>query len=156
MDKENRPQRLEKAISYLVNNKMIDGKDIIKEISEKVDRHPNNVRSALRGEERYLTYKFIKSFCMIFGGIISPDWIWDGSGEMLNNSNYDTIKENRISEETLSRLTREELIGLVKQLMALHSEQTAMYQMLIRQNDQMIRNGQERFNNITSIIFKNV
>lgn len=51
MDKENRPQRLEKAISYLVNNKMIDGTDIVKEISEKVDRHPNNVRSALRGKK---------------------------------------------------------------------------------------------------------
>ena len=66
------------------------------------------------------------------------------------------MKENHVSEETLSMLTREELIELVKQLMALHSEQTAMYQMLIRQNDQMIRNGQERFNNITSIIFKSV
>ena len=153
---DNRQQRLEKAINYLVSRKMIDGTDLIREISEKVDRHPNNVRAALRGEERYLTYKFIKSFCMIFGGVISQDWIWDGSGEMLNNNTSDTMKENHVSEESLSMLSREELIELVKQLMALHSEQTAMYQMLIRQNEQMIRNGQERFNNITNIIFKNV
>lgn len=153
---DNRQQRLEKAINYLVSHKMIDGTDLVREISEKVDRHPNNVRAALRGEDRYLTYKFVKSFCMIFGGVISPDWIWEGSGEMLNNSNTDTMKESHISEESLSMLTREELIELVKQLMALHSEQTTMYQMLIRQNGQMIRNGQERFNNITNIIFKNV
>ena len=153
---DNRQQRLEKAINYLVSHKMIDGTDLVREISEKVDRHPNNVRAALRGEDRYLTYKFVKSFCMIFGGVISPDWIWEGSGEMLNNSTTDTMKENHISEELLSMLTREELIELVKQLMALHSEQTTMYQMLIRQNGQMIRNGQERLNNITNIIFKNV
>lgn len=153
---DNRQQRLEKAINYLVSHKMIDGTDLIREISEKVDRHPNNVRAALRGEDRYLTYKFVKSFCMIFGGVISPDWIWEGSGEMLNNNTSDTMKENHVSEESLSMLSREELIELVKQLMALHSEQTAMYQMLIRQNEQMIRNGQERFNNITNIIFKNV
>lgn len=150
---DNRQQRLEKAINYLVSHKMIDGTDLVREISEKVDRHPNNVRAALRGEDRYLTYKFVKSFCMIFGGVISPDWIWEGSGEMLNNSTTDTMKESHISEESLSMLTREELIELVKQLMALHSEQTTMYQMLIRQNGQMIRNGQERFNNITNIIF---
>lgn len=153
---DNRQQRLEKAINYLVSHKMIDGTDLVREISEKVDRHPNNVRAALRGEDRYLTYKFVKSFCMIFGGVISPDWIWEGSGEMLNNSTTDTMKESHISEESLSMLTREELIELVKQLMALHSEQTTMYQMLIRQNGQMIRNGQERFNNIKNIIFKNV
>lgn len=153
---DNRQQRLEKAINYLVSHKMIDGTDLVREISEKVDRHPNNVRAALRGEDRYLTYKFVKSFCMIFGGVISPDWIWEGSGEMLNNSTTDTMKENHIPEESLSMLTREELIELVKQLMALHSEQTTMYQMLIHQNGQMIRNGQERFNNITNIIFKNV
>lgn len=150
---DNRQQRLEKAINYLVSHKMIDGTDLVREISEKVDRHPNNVRAALRGEDRYLTYKFVKSFCMIFGGVISPDWIWEGSGEMLNNSTTDTMKESHISEESLSMLTREELIELVKQLMALHSEQTTMYQMLIHQNGQMIRNGQERFNNITNIIF---
>lgn len=153
---DNRQQRLEKAINYLVSHKMIDGTDLVREISEKVDRHPNNVRAALRGEDRYLTYKFVKSFCMIFGGVISPDWIWEGSGEMLNNSTTDTMKESHISEESLSMLTREELIELVKQLMALHSEQTTMYQMLIHQNGQMIRNGQERFNNIKNIIFKNV
>lgn len=156
MNIEDRPKRLDKAISYLVNSKMMDGTDIVKDISEKVDRHPNNVRSALRGEERYLTYKFIKTFCMIYGGIISPDWIWEGTGEMLTKNDSDAIKENNVSEESLSRLTKEELIELVKQLMALYSEQIAVCQMLIRQNEQLIRNGQERFNNITSIIFKSV
>lgn len=43
---------------------------------------------------------------MIFGGVISPDWIWEGSGEMLNNRTSDTMTEKHVSEETLSMLTR--------------------------------------------------
>ena len=101
--------------------------------------------------------KITYEFRVLQKNIFSETWLLQiGSGEMLNNNTSDTMKENHVSEESLSMLTREELIELVKQLMALHSEQTAMYQMLIRQNDQMIRNGQERFNNITNIIFKNV
>lgn len=64
---------------------------------------------------------------MIFGGDISPDWIWEGSGEMLNNNTTEIMKEKNVSEESLSMLSREELIELVKQLISLHSEQTAMY-----------------------------
>ena len=36
MDKENRPQRLEKAISYLFNNNMIDGTHIVTSISRSI------------------------------------------------------------------------------------------------------------------------
>lgn len=56
----------------------------------------------------------------------------------------------------IEKLTKEELVFLVKQLISLHSEQTDMYRMLIRQNEVMIRNGQERLNNISNLIFKNV
>lgn len=151
-----RQQRLEKAISYLVSIKMMDGTDIVKEISEKVDRHPSNVRSALRGEDKYLTYKFVKAFCMIFGSVISPEWIWEGTGEMVQNKEPVTVPDKLITEEELMNLTKNELISFVRQLMTLHNEQTEMYRLLIQQHEQMIRNGQERFNNITNIIFKNV
>lgn len=52
------------------------------------------------------------------------------------------------------QLSKEELIFLVKQLMSLHSEQTEMYRLLIKQNEEMIKNGQERYNNITNLIQK--
>ena len=151
---------MEEAVSYLVSLNLVDGKGTIKDIANKMNRHKNNVSSALSGDARYLTWKFVKDFCATFDNTISPYWIWDGKGDMLKTINEimteQKQEEKNVLEESLSMLSREELIELVKQLMALHSEQTAMYQMLIRQNEQMIRNGQERFNNITSIIFKNV
>ena len=88
--------------------------------------------------------------------IISEEWIWSGVGEMLTDTSTYNTANSTITEESLMKLSREELVFLVKQLMSLHSEQTEMYRLFIRQNDEMIRNGQERFNNITNLIYKNV
>lgn len=60
-----------------------------------------------------------------------------------------------ISKEALTKLSKDELVTLVKDLMDLHSRQTEMYNAMIQQNNQMIRLGQERLTNITNIIFKN-
>lgn len=82
-DKKN---RFEKAISHLVNIGLIDAKDVVKDIIEKTERHPNNVRGALRGEERFLTKKFIKTFCAVYDNIISADWILEGTGSMVEST----------------------------------------------------------------------
>lgn len=154
MGEFDRKNRLEEAIKHLLSLGMIDGKAISKSIAEKMDRGINGISSALNGDDRYLTWKFTKSFCATYSNIISADWIWDGTGKMLTKK--ETANNQVISEETLKDLSRDELISLVRQLMVLHNEQTEMYRLLIRQNEEMIRNGQERFNNITNIIFKNV
>lgn len=70
-------------------------------------------------------------------------------------SNKETNNFSSI-EKHIEKLSKIELVNLVKELMALNNDQTEMYRMLIRQNEQMIRYGQERFNNITNIIFKNM
>jgi len=150
-----RKNRLEEAIKHLMSLGLIDSKAISKSIADKMDRGVNGISSALNGDDRYLTWKFTKAFCATYSNIISADWIWDGKGEMLNDTPADSPK-TLISEEKLNGLSREELISLVRQLMVLHNEQTEMYRLLIRQNEEMIRNGQERFNNITNIIFQNV
>jgi len=151
-----RHERFEKAINYLQKEKILDSKNVVKSISEGMGRHPNNVRSAMRGDSEYLTFKFVKTFCSVFGNVISPEWIWDGVGDMVCVENTLFQEEPEVSEETLQRLSREELIVLVKQLITLHSEQNEMYRMMIKQNEEMIRNGQSRFNDITNIIYKNV
>lgn len=150
-----RKKRLEEAIKHLMSLELIDGKAISKSIAEKMDRGINGISSALNGDDRYLTWKFTKAFCAAYSNIISADWIWDGKGDILTNNETDKNKAV-ISEEKLKDLSRDELISLVKQLMILHNEQTEMYRLLIHQNEEMIRNSQERFNNITNIIFKNV
>lgn len=151
-----RVQRLNEAIKHLIAIGLIDGKSTTKSISTTMNRNGTNISSAIRGDERYLNRKFIRDFCATYKNIISEDWLWDEIGEMLANDSSTNNSQKVISEESLMTLSREELVFLVKQLMTLHSEQTEMYRLLIRQNEEMIRNGQERFNNITNIIYKNV
>lgn len=155
MSDDSRRSRLGEAINYLISKGRLDGTAPIKNLAEKMDRNFSNVSAACNGDIRYLTKKFVKVFCATFDGIVNWNWIWDGTGVMSVGEDS-PFRHTEISEESLSRLSKDELVTLVKQLMALHSEQTEMYRMLIRQNEAMIRNGQERINNITSLIFKNV
>ena len=101
---------------------------------------------------------------------VSKDWLLYGIGKMIKEetynptmnmlpSDFDTDKKESLNIDQsianhIESLSKEELINLVKEIMQLHNEQTEMYRMLIRQNEQMIRYGQERFNNITNIIKK--
>lgn len=156
METKDRAKRLNEAIKHLISFGMIDGKSPTKSISTTMNRNSTNTSSAIRGDNRYLNRKFVRDFCATYKNIISEDWLWDGIGEMLASSPKNNSSNTAISEDSLMMLSREELIFLVKQLMSLHSEQTEMYRILIRQNEEMIRNGQERFNNITNLIYKNV
>ena len=106
MNSDERKDRLKRAIDYLVSTKMIDGKNIVKTISEKVDRHPNNIRAALRGDEKYLTQKFIKTFCTNFENVISPDWIWDGTGNILQNIDFQPKMKMLPSDTITSKESR--------------------------------------------------
>lgn len=156
METKNRVKRLNEAIKHLISFGMIDGKSPTKSISTTMNRNSTNISSAIRGDNRYLNRKFVRDFCATYKNIISEDWLWDGIGDMLASSPKHNTSNTAISEDSLMMLSREELVFLVKQLMSLHSEQTEMYRILIRQNEEMIRNGQERFNNITNLIYKNV
>lgn len=158
METEGRKKRLNEAVTYLISLGLIDGKCPTVSISNKMNRNSNNISTALRGEKRYLNRKFIRDFCATYKNLISEDWLWEGIGEMTNTATNTNANGTGviITEESLMKLSREQLVFLVKQLMTLHSEQTEMYRLLIRQNEEMIRNGQERFNNISSIIYKNV
>lgn len=156
MMKENRKIRLEKAIKHLMSLGLIDKNAASKSIAEKMNRGIHSVCSAINGDERYFTLKFTKAFCSTFQNIVSDTWIWNGEGEMLTNKEENTTKSFFLNDEKLKALSNEELITLVKQLIILHNEQTEMYRLLIIQNQEMIRNGQERLNNITNLILKNV
>ena len=156
METKDRVKRLNEAIKHLISFGMIDGKSPTKSISTTMNRNSTNISSAIRGDNRYLNRKFVRDFCATYKNIISEDWLWDGIGEMLASSPKHNTSNTVISEDSLMMLSREELVFLVKQLTSLHSEQTEMYRILIRQNEEMIRNGQERFNNITNLIYKNV
>lgn len=148
-----RKDRFNRAIAYLQNEQKIDVKDTVRSISDAMSKHPNSIRYAMQGNDKYLTYKFIRTFCSVYNNIISPDWLWEGKGMMLNN-NPDFTPEITMSVDSLMKLTREELVSMVQQLMTLHHEQTELYRNIIRQNEQMIRNEQDRFNNITNVFMR--
>ena len=123
-----RHHRFEKAINYLVSLKMIDGTNVIKDVSGKMNRFPGNVREALKGSDKYLTEKFVRKFCMIFGGVISPDWILSGTGEMLNETqsctNFNDINNSslRISKELLMKLTKEQIVEILYNVIEQHHQ----------------------------------
>lgn len=144
--------RLNLALNHLIGIGLIDGKSKIKSISEKMKRHPSNISAALRGDEKYLTRKMIDNICATYGNVISADWIWDGIGDMIQNSGAIETQTQIFPQEKLDKLSREELVVLVKELINIHNSQNEMYKMIIKQYDEMIRNGQNKFNSIINII----
>lgn len=153
---EERKERFLLAINYLQQKRLLGTKKKVQDIVDKTGYNPTNIYSALAGETRYLNQKFVTNFCTAFNGVISPDWIMTGIGDMVCVSDDLFSSTPSIPEETLNKLTKNELVALVKQLMELHHEENELYRMLIRQNEEIIRNGQSRFNDITSLIYKNV
>lgn len=159
IETSSRKKRLDDAIKHLISIGLIDGKKPSKSIALTMDRNRSNISSTLRGDSRYLNRNFTRDFCATYKNIISADWIWEGTGEMIINDYSEKEEKNSINlitEDKLKNLTKEELISLVRQLMEFNKEQNDMYNLLIQQNERMIRYGHERFNNITSLIFKNV
>ena len=63
------------------------------DVADMLNRQRTNVSSALNGNPKYLTDKFIEDFCKTFGAI-NPNWLITGEGSMLisdGNSQADTI-----------------------------------------------------------------
>lgn len=153
---EKKEKRLNDSIQYLMSLGLIDNRAASKSIAQKMGRRLNGISSALNGDERYLTWKFVKAFCASYSNIISSEWIWTGEGEMLEEGNNGIRRNVLYTEDYLMGLSHDQLITIVKQLMILYDEQLEQYRYLISQNEEMIRNIQERFKNITNLIYKNV
>ena len=77
---ENKGKRLAEAIEYLKQNGEVNNLD---DVAQKVDRSKNNISSAINGDKRYLSDKFLKHFNACFKNIFSLDWMIDGFGTML-------------------------------------------------------------------------
>lgn len=91
MDTDSREKRLEMAVKHLISLGEIDSNATVKSIAKRMNRRYNGISSAMNGDNKYLTQKFTKSFCAVYGNVISAEWIWSGDGTMLNN-NKDEFK----------------------------------------------------------------
>lgn len=128
------------------------------EIAKKLGTSKSYVNSILNGRT-VIGKKQAETLGKLFG--ISPAWLLIGEGEMLTEEQHNDIiveklQSENISDEILMKLTREDLVLIVKQMMQLHEEQTEMYRILISQNTEMIRNGQKRLEEIMSMLKKTV
>lgn len=86
--------RLNEAFQYLRSRGIIHSQ---KDLSDAMEATPPNISSALKGNPKVLTEKFIRRFCEAFNGMISYDWLLTGEGEMLkpdNNLSDDSSDEH--------------------------------------------------------------
>lgn len=85
-----RSERMKKAYEYLRFQGLAGTQE---DVADMLNRQRTNVSSALNGNPKYLTDKFIEDFCKTFGAI-NPNWLITGEGSMLisdGNSQADTI-----------------------------------------------------------------
>lgn len=125
MEKEERRHRFEKAIGYLVGRNLIDPNNKVRNIADKMRKHPMTIRFAMKGDERYLNNRFITSFCQVYGNIISPDWISGGVGVMLVEAEALAGDKEIMLPADMENVPRETLIRLVEILFNFYVSQRA-------------------------------
>lgn len=105
---------------------VLKGKQLIKTQKDISDRGliaKTNLSRAIKGDERYLTHKFLEKFASEFN--FNYEWLLTGTGEMLNDSEEETIgKQYSIRDE--------ELI-LVRERLSLYEEKIDFYKEKIEQ-----------------------
>ena len=77
---EDKGERLAQAINYLKKTGQIKNLD---DVAEIVDRSKNNISSAINGDKRYLSDKFLKHFNNSFRRQFSLEWLIRGIGDMF-------------------------------------------------------------------------
>jgi len=121
MINESRRKRMNMAIAYLQKQQLMGYGDIVKEIHERTNRDVSNIRSALRGDDKYLNPRFVKVFCSAFGGKIPPEWILDGVEPEIEEAPQFMKPEMGMSmdskeEDPLMELSKEQLAKVVRSL----------------------------------------
>lgn len=93
-------KRFKKAISHLKGEQIIStNQDVV----NKMEINKTSMSLALKGDDRYLTEKFITKFANIYG--FNKDWIWKGEGTMLPNE----VRNTKYTLEDLKKIARGDL-----------------------------------------------
>jgi|GEM_PF-191203 len=79
-------KRFKKAISHLKGEQIINtNQDVV----NKMEINKSSMSLALKGDERYLTEKFITKFANIYG--FNKNWLWKGEGSMFANADLPPV-----------------------------------------------------------------
>ena len=93
-------KRFKKAISHLKGEQIIStNQDVV----NKMEINKTSMSLALKGDERYLTEKFITKFANIYG--FNKDWLWKGEGTMLPNE----VRNTKYTLEELKKIASGDL-----------------------------------------------
>ena len=71
------------------------------DVADMLNRQRTNVSSALNGNPKYLTDKFIEDFCKTFGAI-NPNWLITGEGSMLISDGKNTSVQQAVNVPSIS------------------------------------------------------
>lgn len=84
-------ERLNEAFNYLRFKGLVDTQ---KDVATAMKSTPQNVSSALRGNEKVITDSFLTRFAEAFQEV-SPQWLLTGEGSMLNSDTPEQLTEPR-------------------------------------------------------------
>ena len=93
-----RKERLQKAINYLRLNGIVSSQV---DTANKMGASEATVANALKGNDKYLTDKFLKRFNGAFGGLFNLDWLLDEEGEMLNKSTRSEFDSDTLNLDSI-------------------------------------------------------
>ena len=93
-----RSERMKKAYEYLRFQGLAGTQE---DVADMLNRQRTNVSSALNGNPKYLTDKFIEDFCKTFG-TINPNWLITGEGSMLISDGKDTSVQQAVNVPSIS------------------------------------------------------
>lgn len=93
-----RSDRMKKAYEYLRFQGLAGTQE---DVADMLNRQRTNVSSALNGNPKYLTDKFIEDFCKTFG-TINPNWLITGEGSMLISDGKNTSVQQAVNVPSIS------------------------------------------------------
>lgn len=121
---EDKGERLAQAINYLKKTGQIKNLD---DVAEIVDRSKNNISSAINGDKRYLSDKFLKHFNNSFRRQFSLDWLIRGIGSMCCPTASDKEVFETANETANGGDIKDERIKLLEEKIAFLEEQVDFY-----------------------------
>ena len=105
-----RNERLQKAFEYLRYKELVRTQA---DIASIMNASRSNISSAMNGDTKVLTDRFLKRFNAAFDSVFNIDWLLHGKGNMLSDSTFQNVKGNNnhvagrdinISNEDFSKL----------------------------------------------------
>lgn len=87
---DNKVGRILQAIEFLKDAGKVHRQQ---DVAEMMGTDKANISRALKGDEKYLTNRFLRRFNEAYGNIFNIEWLIDGVGEMLvvNNGNIGNL-----------------------------------------------------------------